>query len=101
MDDDSDPAGPLGELPPLHAVGFGRCKPEDRIKLIGTAHYRMRIAPVENGYMASQGSSLSADELRTAFTAFFGNENLKLRAHAIEDWISRPNLDWICRKFEH
>lgn len=93
VDDDPDPVVRLGDLLELHRLYFGKSEPEDRVPLEGQALESMTQILMRQGYLSS------TQNFQSAFQAFIGNENFEERADPQAQWIDRPVLEFLLKKF--
>lgn len=93
VDDHEDPVLRLGELLKLHELFFSKSSEEDRLPLKGKALEQMTAILKKEGYLKK--NSVFED----AFNAFIGNENFEERADPHAQWIDKPVMKYLVKKF--
>lgn len=93
VDDHEDPVPRLGELLELHDLYFGKCPESDRVALKGKPLRQMTDILMAQGYL-KKGRTF-----REAFNEFIGNENFEERADPQANWIDKPVLKYLLKKF--
>lgn len=93
VDDHADPVLRLGELLEMHELYFGKSAEKDRARLTGQALKQMTEILVRQKYLKKNGNFTSA------FNEFIGNENFEERADSNGQWLDRPVLKYLVKKF--
>lgn len=93
VDDHEDPVPRLGELLEMHDLYFGKSPETERVTLKGKALQQMMQILNQEGYLKKNKEFISA------FNEFIGNENFEERAHSGAEWIDRPVLKFLMKKF--
>jgi uncharacterized Ntn-hydrolase superfamily protein len=93
VDDHEDPVPRLGELLELHDLYFGKSPENDRVALKGKPLRQMTDILMAQGYL-KKGRTF-----REAFNEFIGNENFEERADPQANWIDKPVLKYLLKKF--
>jgi uncharacterized Ntn-hydrolase superfamily protein len=93
VDDHEDPVPRLGELLEMHELYFGKSPESDRTVLKGRAF--RQITEILSG----QGYLKKGRGFREAFNEFIGNENFEERADPEAQWIDKPVLKYLAKKF--
>ena len=94
VDDHADPVSRLGELLEMHELYFGKSLENDRVEIKGKALKQITDILSQAGYL-KKGSVF-----RSAFTEFIGNENFEERADPEAEWIDKPVLKYLVKKFK-
>jgi len=93
VDDHGDPVLRLGELLELHRLYFDKSNEYERVAVKGKVLEQFTEILKRTGYM-KKGISF-----QTAFNAFIGNENFEERADTNAEWIDKPVLKYLLKKF--
>ena len=93
VDDHEDPVPRLGELLELHRLYFEKSAESDRAALKGKSLDQMTLILKNAGYLKK--NKAFAD----AFNEFIGNENFEERADPNAQWIDKPVLKFLVKKF--
>lgn len=93
VDDHEDPVPRLGELIEMHELYFGKSPETDRVQVKGKALKHMTEILTREGYLKKD------QEFIKAFNGFIGNENFEERADSNAEWIDRPVLKYLVKKF--
>ena len=94
VDDHEDPVPRLGELLEMHELYFGRSPEADRVELKGKSLVQITEILRQEGYL-EKGRAY-----RDAFNEFIGNENFEERADPEAQWIDKPVLKFLVKKFK-
>lgn len=93
VDDHADPVKRLGELLEMHELYFGKSADKDRVALKGQPFKQMTDILVRQRYLKKNG------DFAQAFNEFIGNENFEERADPAGQWIDKPVLKYLVKKF--
>jgi uncharacterized Ntn-hydrolase superfamily protein len=93
VDDHKDPVVRLGKLLALHELYFGKSPEIERVPIKGKMLKQLTEILSREGYLKKNKNFLSA------FNEFIGNENFEERAHPGAEWIDRPVLRYLIKKF--
>jgi uncharacterized Ntn-hydrolase superfamily protein len=93
VDDHEDPVLRLGELLKLHDLYFGKSPQNERLTLKGKALEQITAVLKHNGYLKKNKPFVDA------FNEFIGNENFEERADPKGQWIDKPVMKHILKKF--
>lgn len=93
VDDHQDPIRRLGELLELHELHFGKSPESDRVKINGKALEQLTRILNQEGYLKKNKN------FSRAFSEFIGNENFEERVGPDCEWIDRPVLKYLLKKF--
>ncbi|HRQ22885.1 MAG TPA: DUF1028 domain-containing protein, partial [Anaerolineales bacterium] len=93
VDDHEDPVPRLGELLELHSLYFDKSPKSDRLALKGKALEQMTLILKHAGYLKRKKS------FADAFNEFIGNENFEERADPNGQWIDKPVMQYLKKKF--
>ncbi|MFN8413753.1 MAG: DUF1028 domain-containing protein [Anaerolineales bacterium] len=93
VDDHEDPVFRLGELLELHHLYFEKSPEHERLALKGKALEQMTGILKRTGYLKKTKSFVDA------FNEFIGNENFEERADPKAQWIDKPVMKYILKKF--
>ncbi|MCE9647911.1 MAG: DUF1028 domain-containing protein [Chloroflexi bacterium] len=93
VDDHEDPVPRLGELLEMHELYFGKSPENERLALKGKSLGQMSAILKQEGYLKRNSS------FQDAFNAFIGNENFEERADALAQWIDKPVMKYLIKKF--
>ncbi|MBK9602173.1 MAG: DUF1028 domain-containing protein [Anaerolineales bacterium] len=93
VDDHEDPVPRLGELLELHRLYFEKSPESDRAALKGKSLEQM------TGILKRAGHLKKTTSFVDAFNAFIGNENFEERADPNGQWIDKPVLKYLVKKF--
>ncbi len=94
VDDHEDPVPRLGELLELHTLYFGKSPEKDRVALKGKTLEQMNAVLKNAGYWKK--NKAFAD----IFNEFIGNENFEERADPNGQWIDKPVMKYLVKKFQ-
>ena len=94
VDDHEDPVPRLGELLELHRLYFDKSPENERAALKGKTLEQMTSILKRAGYLLKKNTSFV-----DAFNAFIGNENFEERADPNGQWIDKPVLKYLVKKF--
>jgi uncharacterized Ntn-hydrolase superfamily protein len=94
VDDHDDPVPRLGELLALHELYFDKSPESERLQIRGRVLDHLTAILKREGYLKSE------NEFVTAFNEFMGNENFEERADPNANWIDRPVLKYLVKKYE-
>lgn len=94
VDDHDDPVPRLGELLALHELYFGKSPESDRLQIRGRVLDQLTAILKREGYLKNENEFISA------FNEFIGNENFEERADPNANWIDRPVLKYLVKKYE-
>lgn len=93
VDDHEDPVPRLGELLELHRLYFEKSPESDRTALKGKSLEQITGILKRTGHLKKNTSFVDA------FNAFIGNENFEERADPNGQWIDKPVLKYLVKKF--
>jgi uncharacterized Ntn-hydrolase superfamily protein len=93
VDDHEDPVPRLGELIQKHELYFGKSSESERILLKGKSLEQITMILKSEGYLKKNMP------FQDAFTAFIGNKNFEERADPNAQWIDKPVLKYLVKKF--
>ncbi|HEX5840411.1 MAG TPA: DUF1028 domain-containing protein [Anaerolineales bacterium] len=93
VDDHQDPVRRLGELLEMHALYFGKSPEADRVKIRGKVLEQINRILEQEGYLNKN------KDFPRAFSEFIGNENFEERVGVNAEWIDRPVLKFLLKKF--
>ena len=93
VDDHEDPVLRLGELIEMHELYFGKSPESERVSLKGKSLEQVTAILKHEGYLKKNAS------FQDAFNAFIGNENFEERADPNAQWIDKPVLKYLVKKF--
>jgi uncharacterized Ntn-hydrolase superfamily protein len=93
VDDHEDPVPRLGELLQMHELYFGKSPEIERIQIRGQALQRFTAILKRRGYLKKNKTFVNA------FNEFIGNENFEERADPAAEWIDRPVMKYLVKKF--
>ncbi len=93
VDDHEDPVKRLGELLELHELYFGESPESERLALKGKALEQMTAILTRAGFLKKKTSFVEA------FNAFIGSENFEERADPQAQWIDKPVMKYLLKKF--
>jgi uncharacterized Ntn-hydrolase superfamily protein len=94
VDDHKDPVPRLGELIEMHNLYFGKSPENERFALKGKALEQMSEILKHEKYLKKNVSFVDA------FNAFIGNENFEERADPKAEWIDKPVMKYLLKKFK-
>lgn len=94
VDDHEDPVPRLGELLEMHELYFGKSPELERAPLKGKSLEQV------TGILKREGYLKKSAEFRDAFNEFIGNENFEERADPEAQWIDKPVLKYLVKKFK-
>lgn len=93
VDDHEDPVPRLGELLEMHDLYFGKSPGAERVAMKGKVLKQMTEILACTGYLKN------GNEFATAFHTLINNENFEERADPQAQWIDRPVLKYLTKKF--
>jgi uncharacterized Ntn-hydrolase superfamily protein len=93
VDDHENPVPRLRELLEMHELYFGKSTETERVQIKGKALQQITDILNRTGYMKRNKNFVNA------FNEFIGNENFEERAHPGAEWIDRPVLKYLVKKF--
>jgi uncharacterized Ntn-hydrolase superfamily protein len=93
VDDHEDPVPRLGELLEMHELYFGKSPDSERVRIKGKALEQITDILKHEGYLKKD------EAFAHAFNEFIGNENFEERADSDAQWIDRPVLRYLVKKF--
>jgi uncharacterized Ntn-hydrolase superfamily protein len=94
VDDHENPVPRLGELLEMHELYFGKSPDSDRMPIKGRVLTHLMTILKQEGYLKKE------KDFTVAFNEFIGNENFEERADPNAQWIDRPVLRYLVKKFE-
>ena len=94
VDDHEDPVLRLGELLDLHHLYFDKSNEKERVAIKGGRLEQLTAILNNEGYLKKNVS------FQAAFGAFIGNENFEERAGADAQWIDKPVLKYLLKKYK-
>jgi uncharacterized Ntn-hydrolase superfamily protein len=94
VDDHDDPVLRLGELLEMHELYFGKSPASERAALKGKALQQVTDILMQAGYLKK------GKNFRAAFNEFIGNENFEERADPEAQWLDKPVLKYLVKKFK-
>jgi len=94
VDDHEDPVPRLGELIELHELYFGISAESDRAEIKGKVLEQLINILSQESYLKKE------NKFSDAFTEFIGNENFEERADPKAQWIDKPVLKYLLKKFK-
>lgn len=95
VDDHENPVPRLGELLEMHELYFGKSPEAERVPLKGRSLTQMASILKQEGYLRK------GVEFRDAFNEFIGNENFEERADLAAQWLDKPVLKYLVKKFKN
>jgi len=93
VDDHEDPVPRLGELLEMHDLYFGKSPENERVVIKGKTLEQIMAILKHEGYLKK------STPFQNAFNAFIGNENFEERADPNGQWIDKPVLKYLLKKF--
>lgn len=93
VDDHADPIPRLGELLEMHDLYFGKSPDDEHAAIKGKTLEQMKVILKNAGYLKKN------TPFQGAFNAFIGNENFEERADPNAQWIDKPVLKFLLKKF--
>jgi len=93
VDDHEDPVPRLGELLELHDLYFGKSPESERVEIVGKVKEQLTDILTTVGYLKKES------DFKNAFTEFIGNENFEERVDPDGNWIDKPVLKYLEKKF--
>jgi uncharacterized Ntn-hydrolase superfamily protein len=93
VDDHEDPVPRLGELIQMHELYFGESPVSERVPLKGKALEQITAILKREGYLKKNVT------FQGAYNAFIGNENFEERSDPNGQWIDKPVLKYLVKKF--
>lgn len=94
VDDHEDPVPRLGELLDMHDLYFGKSPESERMEITG------KVLEQVTGILQKTGYLKNGNGFTEAFHEFIGNENFEERADPDANWIDRPVLEYLIKKFK-
>jgi uncharacterized Ntn-hydrolase superfamily protein len=94
VDDHEDPVPRLGELLEMHDLYFGKSPEDERVQLKGKPLKQMTEILNRTGYLKN------GREFAIAFHTLINNENFEERADPQAQWIDKPVLKYLVKKFK-
>lgn len=94
VDDHEDPVPRLGELLEMHELYFGKSPESERLKIVGKAGKQITDILTRTGCLKRGG------DFKSAFNELIGNENFEERADPEAQWIDKPVLKYLAKKFK-
>jgi uncharacterized Ntn-hydrolase superfamily protein len=94
VDDHEDPVPRLGELLDMHDLYFGKSPENERVAIKGKSLEQITEILKHEGYLKKNAP------FQDAFNAFIGNENFEERVDPNAQWIDKPVLKYLLKKFE-
>ena len=94
VDDHENPVLRLGELLEMHDLYFGKSPASERAKIKSKALQQVTDILAHEGYLKK------SNNFRSAFNEFIGNENFEERADPEAQWIDKPVLKYLVKKFK-
>jgi uncharacterized Ntn-hydrolase superfamily protein len=94
VDDHEDPVPRLGELIGLHRLYFDKSPESERVLLKGKSLEQITAILKSERYLKKNVT------FQDAFSAFIGNENFEERVDPNGQWIDRPVLKYLVKKFK-
>jgi uncharacterized Ntn-hydrolase superfamily protein len=93
VDDHQDPLPRLGELIELHRLYFDKSPESERVLLKGKSLEQITTILKHEGYLKKNVT------FQDAYNAFIGNENFEERSDPNAQWIDKPVLKYLAKKF--
>ena len=93
VDDHENPVPRLGELIQMHELYFGESPENERALLKGKSLEQITAILKREGYLKKNVA------FQDAYNAFIGNENFEERADPNGQWIDKPVLKYLVKKF--
>jgi len=94
VDDHENPVPRLGELLEMHDLYFGKSPESERLPLKGKSLEQISAILKREGYLKRNTA------FRDAFNAMMGNENFEERADPNAQWIDKPVMRYLLKKFK-
>lgn len=94
VDDHENPVPRLGELLEMHDLYFGKSPESERLPLKGKALEQISAILKRAGYLKRNTA------FQDAFNALLGNENFEERADPNGQWIDKPVMRYLLKKFK-
>src|SRR5215217_7555226 len=94
VDDHEDPVPRLGELLEIHELYFGKSPATARVPIKGKVSNQITHILKQEGYLQRNTAFIYA------FNEFIGNENFEERADPAAEWIDKPVLNHLIKKFQ-
>jgi uncharacterized Ntn-hydrolase superfamily protein len=94
VDDHDDPVLRLGELLEMQDLYFGKSPEKERVALKGKALQQVTDILTQQGYLKK------GKNFQNAFNEFIGNENFEERADPEAQWLDKPVLKYLMKKFK-
>ncbi len=93
VDDHDDPVLQLSELLEMQELYFGKSPEKEHVELKGEALQQVTDILTQQGYLKK------GKNFRNAFNEFIGNENFEERSDPEAEWIDKPVLKYLVKKF--
>jgi uncharacterized Ntn-hydrolase superfamily protein len=93
VDDHADPVRRLGELLEMNELYFGKSPEAQRVPIKGKILDQLTEILKREGYLKRNTAFIYA------FNELIGNENFEERADPAAEWIDRPVLKYLLKKF--
>jgi len=93
VDDHENPVQQLGELLEMHELYFGKSPETERVQIKGPVLNQITDILKRHGYLKRNKPFIYA------FNEFIGNENFEERADPAAEWIDKPVLKYLVKKF--
>lgn len=94
VDDHEDPVSRLGELLELHYLYFGKSPESERLEIKGRTLAQLTDILQRQKYLKKNGN------FKSAFNEMIGNENFEERADPEGNWIDKPVMKYLQKKFK-
>ena len=94
VDDHDNPVLQLGDLLEMHELYFGKSPESDRVQIKGKVLSQIFDILKNEGYLKKNKAFVYA------FNEFIGNENFEERADPTAEWIDKPVLKYLLKKFK-
>jgi uncharacterized Ntn-hydrolase superfamily protein len=93
VDDHEDPVLRLAELLEMHELYFGKSPASERVAIKGKTLQQVSDILTHAGYLKK------SKNFRNAFNEFIGNENFEERADPEAQWIDKPVLKYLTKRY--
>ena len=93
VDDHEDPVKRLGELLELHDLYFGKSPDHER------AEIKVKVQEQLTEILKTAGYLKKGKSFKSAFNELIGNENFEERADPEANWIDKPVLKYLTKKY--
>ena len=94
VDDHENPVRQLGLLLEMHKLYFGKSPESERVRIKGKVLNQIIDILKQEGYLKKNKA------FAYAFNEFIGNENFEERADPAAEWIDKPVLKYLLKKFK-